>query len=80
MRAQTVSIKQLHEKTGQVVRQAAGALIRVTHRGTVVAVMANPRQVPNKRRRRVLLPAYATLFRRKPSNDVLADLDAVRGR
>jgi hypothetical protein len=58
----SVSIRELHEKTG-------------------VAVLVGPDTVPlRKRAKRVLLPEYVKLILEGPlSNDVLKDLDAVRG-
>ena len=80
MKAATVTIKQLHDKTGQVVRGAVRAPVRVTDRGAVVAVLADPSLVLERKRRRTLLPEYAALLRTSPSNDVLEDLEAVRDR
>jgi hypothetical protein len=76
----TVTIKQLHEKTGEVVRGATSAPVLVTDRGTVVAILADPSLVVERKRRRTLLPEYAALLKRRPTRDVLADLDAVRDR
>ena len=53
----------------------------VTDRGEVVAVLVGPDAVPlRKRGKRVLLPEYVKLILKGPlSDDVLVDLDAVRG-
>ena len=79
----SVSIRELHEKTGEVVRRAGASRVPVpvTDRGEVVAVLVGPDAVPLKKRaKRVLLPEYVKLILEGPlSNDVLKDLDAVRG-
>ncbi len=80
MKVRSVTIKQLHEKTGEVVRGAVRAPIRVTDRGAVVAVLAQPGLVVERKRRRTLLAEYAALLRRAPTRDVLEDLAAVRDR
>jgi hypothetical protein len=75
-----ISIKQLHAKTGEWVRRAGKSRtpLPVTDRGRLVAVLAGTHlQMP--RRRRTLLPAYAALLAKAPGQDVLADLNAVRG-
>ena len=53
----------------------------VTDRGEVVAVLVGPDAMPlRKRAKRVLLPEYVKLILEGPlSNDVLEDLDALRG-
>jgi prevent-host-death family protein len=76
----SITIKELHARTGEYVRQAGRARtpLAVTDRGKVVAALVPPNLLPARRRRRTLLPEYtAFLSRRKPS-DVLRDLDAVR--
>jgi prevent-host-death family protein len=79
----SVSIRELHEKTGEVVRRACASSVPVpvTDRGEVVAVLVGPHAVPlRKRAKRVLLPGYIKLILEGPlSDDVLGDLDAVRG-
>ncbi len=80
MKVRSVTIKQLHEKTGEVVRGAARAPVRVTDRGAVVAVLAGPSLVVDRKRRRTLLAEYAVLLKREPTRDVLQDLEAVRDR
>jgi hypothetical protein len=80
MQARTVTIKQLHEKTGEVVRGAVRTPVRITDRGAVIAVVAEPNLFVERKRRRSLLAEYAALLKRKPTNDVLQDLEAVRDR
>lgn len=62
----TISIRELHEKTGLLVREARrlGGLI-VTERGTPVARLEPlaPRRRANPFRERALLPAFARLLR-----------------
>ena len=78
--AATISIKQLHAKTGEWVRRAGKSRtpLPVTDRGRLVAVLAGA-HLPVQARQRTLLPAYAALLAKKPGHDVLADLNAVRG-
>ena len=79
----SVSIRELDEKTGELVRRAGASSVPVpvTDRGEVVAVLVDPDAVPlRKRAKRVLLPEYVKLILEGPrSDDVLEDLDAVRG-
>jgi len=79
----SVSIRELHEKTGELVRRAGASSVPVpvTDRGEVVAVLVGPDAVPlRKRVKRVLLPEYVKLILEGPrSDDVLEDLDAARG-
>jgi hypothetical protein len=79
--ATSISIKQLHETTGALVRLAARSRspIEVTDRGKPVAVLARPSLLAPKRRRRTLLADYKALLSRKTSGNVLDDLDAIRG-
>ncbi|MBV8176570.1 MAG: type II toxin-antitoxin system prevent-host-death family antitoxin [Verrucomicrobia bacterium] len=80
---ESVSIRELHEKTGEIVRRAGASRIPVlvTDRGEVVAVLVRPDAVPlGKRPKQVLLPEYVRLILNGPkSGDVLEDLEAVRG-
>ena len=75
----TVTIKQLHDRTGDIVRRAGKTPLQVTDRGRLIAVLAGPAALPSRRRNRKLLKDYAALLRRKPAGDVQADLDAIRG-
>ena len=80
---ESVSIRELHEKTGEIVRRAGASRIPVlvTDRGEAVAVLVRPDAVPlGKRPKQVLLPEYVRLILNGPkSGDVLEDLEAVRG-
>ena len=75
----SITIKELHARTGPHVRRAAKSPVTVTDRGKLVALLAGPHLLTTKRRTRTLLPEYAALLAKPPSRDVLADLDAVRG-
>ena len=79
--ATRISIKQLHQTTGELVRLAATSksAIQVTDRGKPVAVLTRPALLMRKRRSRTLLPEYKTLLSRKSRGDVLDDLEAIRG-
>jgi prevent-host-death family protein len=77
----SITIKELHATTGDCVRRAGAgrAPVIVTDRGEAVAVLASPAMLKPRRRRRTLLPEYAAMMARNQSNDVLDDLDSVRG-
>ena len=79
----SISIRELHEKTGELVRRAGASHrpLPVTDHGEVVAVLVAPTAVPlRKRPKRVILPEYRKLILETPQKgDVLEDLDAVRG-
>ena len=76
----TVTLKELHEKTGKIVRGAAQFPVRVTDRGKLVAVITHPEDLPAQGRVRRILPDYARFLKKSSSLDVLDDLDAVRER
>ncbi len=76
----SITIKELHAKTGEYVRQAGRARnpLQVTDRGKVVAALV-PLNLPAMRRRqRRLLPEYVTFLARRKKSDILGGLDAVR--
>ncbi|HYY27860.1 MAG TPA: hypothetical protein VE860_07950 [Chthoniobacterales bacterium] len=79
----SISIRELHERTGELVRQAGASRLpmTVTDRGKVVALLVSPDAIPlGKRPKQVLLPDYVKLILNGPkSGDVLKDLEAVRG-
>ena len=76
-----LTIKQLHDDTGALVRRAGASRrpVPITYRGREVAVIANRSLLKPQVRKRVLLPEFEALMARAPGNDVLDDLDAVRG-
>jgi antitoxin (DNA-binding transcriptional repressor) of toxin-antitoxin stability system len=77
----TITIKELHAKTGEQVRSAGQSRhpIAVTDRGKLVAMLAAPHLLPPRSRQRTLLPEYAALLAKPDGNDVVEDLAAVRG-
>lgn len=77
----SITIKELHATTGELVRRAGSARtpILITDRGEPVAVLSNPALLKPRRRKRTLLPEFAALMARAPGDDVIQDLDAIRG-
>ena len=75
----SVTIKELHARTGAYVRQAGKARtpMQITDRGKVVAALGPP-HLPRTRRRRTLLPEYEAFLGQRRTSDVLGALDAVR--
>jgi len=74
MKKDTITIKELHEKTGELVRQAAQAHkpVPVTDRGKVVAMLVAPKLVKATRRiRRVLPKDYLAMMANLPRTDVV---------
>jgi prevent-host-death family protein len=76
-----ITIKELHQTTGECVRRAGASRspVVVTDRGKPVAVLANPSLLKPRRRKRVLLPEFKALMAKPPIGDTLDDLNAVRG-
>ena len=81
MIASTLSIKELHAKTGQQVRRASKNRhpITITDRGESIAMLVSADFFQKKTRKRTILPAYATFIAKVHSHDVLEDLDVIRG-
>ena len=75
----SITIKELHARTGAHVRRASQSPVRVTDRGKLVAVLSSPDALPSGKRKRVILPEYAVLLAKTTARPVLDDLDAVRG-
>ena len=77
----SITIKELHGATGEAVRRAGASRVPmvVTDHGEPVAVIANPSLLKARRRLRSLLPEYQALMAKGSGDDVLRDLDAVRG-
>ena len=77
----SITIKQLHARTGAYVRRAGRGRtpLPVTDRGKVVAARLRSHLFRAGRRRRTVLPEYAAFIARRRSDDVLRDLDAIRG-
>jgi hypothetical protein len=77
----SVSIKELHQQTGEIVRASAQSVtpIAITERGKIIAYLAAPPLVSQKRPERILLPGYAAMMKNPPKSDVLKALDEDRG-
>jgi antitoxin (DNA-binding transcriptional repressor) of toxin-antitoxin stability system len=77
----TITIKQLHAKTGEEVRKAGKSRspVAVTDHGKLVALLTSPHLHRAAPRQRTLQPEYAALLAKSCSRNVLEDLDAVRG-
>lgn len=77
----SLTIKQLHAKTGEWVRQAGASRspFIITDRGVPVAVLGRAAVLKPKARKTTLLPEYAALLARGAKGSVLEDLDDVRG-
>jgi PHD/YefM family antitoxin component YafN of YafNO toxin-antitoxin module len=77
----TITIKELHAKTGEEVRKAGKSRkpVAVTDRGKLVAILSAPHLYRPPSRHRTLLPEYMALLGKSGVNDVLEDLNAVRG-
>jgi prevent-host-death family protein len=78
----SLSIKELHAKTGELVRKAALSQvpIEITDRGKPIAVLISPVLAQKRKRTRVLLPEYQAYLKKKPyrTYSILDDLSAVR--
>jgi antitoxin (DNA-binding transcriptional repressor) of toxin-antitoxin stability system len=77
----SITIKELHAKTGDQVRRAgsARAAVVITDRGQPVAVLANPSLLNSRKRKRTLLPEYEAMMAGTPGNDIQGALDEIRG-
>jgi prevent-host-death family protein len=78
----SVSIKELHEKTGELVRQAASAKhpVQVTDRGKVIAIIGSPKLLNSvKRPKRELPPEFLAFIKTLPRGDLQAEMDAFKG-
>jgi prevent-host-death family protein len=82
-RSRSITIKELHAKTGEKVREAAlsNSPVEITDRGKRIALLVSARLVRIKPRRRTLLPEFkAYLAKPIPKTDtILKDLEAMRG-
>jgi prevent-host-death family protein len=77
----TLTIKQLHAKTGDHVRRAGSSWIPlvITDRGKPVAVLAHPSLLTVRKRERTLLPEYEAMMAGPLGNGLQAALDEIRG-
>lgn len=76
-----ITIKQLHDDTGALVRRA-GALKRpvpITDRGQEVAVLVNRSLLRPVSRKRTVLPEYEAMMAEAPRDTIQAALDDIRG-
>jgi antitoxin (DNA-binding transcriptional repressor) of toxin-antitoxin stability system len=77
-----ISIKDLHEKTGELVRQAALARnpVKVTDRGKVIAVLGSPKLIKAAKGIKRGLPGeYLAFVKTLPRTEVMQYLDELRG-
>jgi len=76
-----LTIKQLHDDTGPLVRRAGASKrpVPITDRGQEVAVIANRSLLRPVRRKRTILPEYEAMMAGPPGNDIQAALDEDRG-
>jgi hypothetical protein len=78
-----ISIKQLHEKTGELVRQAALAKspVKVTDRGRVIALLGSPKLLKSvKPPKRGLPENYLAFVKTLPRTDLVQLLQEERGK
>lgn len=76
-----LTIKQLHNDTGTLVRRA-GSLKRpvpITDRGQEVAVLVNRSLLRTVNRKRTVLPEYEAMMAEAPGDTTQAALDEIRG-
>ena len=80
-RATILTIKQLHDNTGALVRTAGASKhpVPITDRGQEVAVLANRSLLRPISRKRTLLPEYETMMADPPGENIQAALDEIRG-
>lgn len=76
-----LTIKQLHDDTGALVRRAgaSGRPVPITDRGQEVAVLANRSLLRPINRQRTVLPEYEALMAMPPGDQIQAALDDIRG-
>ena len=76
-----LTIKQLHDDTGALVRRAGASKrpVPITDRGQEVAVIANRSLLRPIERKRTILPEYAAMMAKAPGDDIQAALDEIRG-
>jgi hypothetical protein len=76
-----ITIKQLHDDTGALVRRAGISMrpVPITDRGREVAVIANRSLLRPAGRSRNLLPEYEAMMAKTQADDIQAALDEIRG-
>ncbi len=80
--ATVLTIKQLHDDTGPLIRRAGASLrpVPVTDRGKEVAIITNRSQLRPVARKRTILPEYAAIMAEASNTDIQAALDEDRGK
>ncbi len=81
MPSKAITIKELHAKTGELVRRAglSRTPVSITDRGRAVAVLANPSLITPGPRKRTLLPEYEAMMAAPSMDTIQAALNDVRG-
>ena len=76
-----LTIKQLHDDTGALVRRAGASKrpVPITDRGQEVAVITHRSLLRPIERKRTLLPEYEAMMAEAPGHDIQAALDEIRG-
>lgn len=76
-----LTIKQLHDDTGAMVRRAgaSGRPVPITDRGQEVAVLVNRSLLRPVKQKRTVLPEYEAMMAAAPGNYIQAALDDIRG-
>lgn len=78
----SVSIKELHGSTGEIVRRAGASRrpLIITDRGEPIAVLARSDALTAERpRRRTLLPSFRAFWQRGERGTLAEDLNDIRG-
>ncbi len=76
-----LTIKQLHDDTGALVRRAGASRrpVPITDRGQEVAVLVNRSLLRPVNRKRAVLPEYEAMMAEAPGDTIQAALDEIRG-
>ena len=79
--ARILTIKQLHDNTGALVRSAGASKVpvHITDRGQEVAVLAHRSLLRPASRKRTILPEYEAMMAGPPGDNIQAALDQIRG-